>query len=231
MATELVSLNQEIKSYVCQKNINQYSETWKSEGDWTKRVTDDATNSLVKKTARFGHWIVLDRGEKSEVISLVSPTEIMRVEFDSKCQEKMSLLPIKKTVSTNEFSDAELLHTLATNRQGIIALWSPNMNHSYNAITRWQKISKELKLPVTFVMDPKASTKTALAGLKKRKINLNEPIRKLASLDIIYRNGLVHFPNFYLYKNGEIVTNVIPGVMGETHYKKVIQAYLKGDKK
>ena len=105
--------------------------------------------------------------------------------------------------------------------KGIIGLWSPGMQHSAEAINRLSKVSKELNLPVMWVMDPYANDKVAKDFLNDRKI-ASVGVRKNSSLELFYRDSTMHYPAFFVYKDGQIVGNIFPGLMGESQYREVI---------
>ncbi|MGK0367881.1 MAG: hypothetical protein ACI9QD_001021 [Thermoproteota archaeon] len=213
-----------LSQYKCKKEILKVSKFWKAQGAWQGYISKNANISLKRKTDKFAHWINLERSKGSETISLVNPVIIQKITFDEKCKKQLVTTKHNQFSNPKGMDDKRLLSYLVKNKVGIIAMWSPKMGHSFTAIKRLQKISKDRKIPVTFVLDPFISKKTAEKDLKKNNLEFKD-IYQLSSLELMYRNAMMHYPSFYLYKNGRIITNVIPGLMAESDYNKTLDKH------
>jgi hypothetical protein len=155
----------------------------------------------------------------------MNPKNAQKISFDKKCNSSLTAYDHHQFSIPKSMDDAKLLSELAGHREGIIVMYSPGMTHSWTAITRFQKIAKEKKLSVSFVMDPFASVKTAEYEAKKNHVAMTS-FDKLSSLELTYRDAAMHYPNFFIYKDGAIVGNVMPGLMTEEKYNAAIKKYL-----
>jgi hypothetical protein len=117
------------------------------------------------------------------------------------------------------------MNAMTKEKKGIVLLWSPGMDHSYTAISRLSKLSREFKIPIHYVLDPFADEKLALSGLKTKKLVL-PTIEKNSSLELFYRDASMHYPSFLIYKDGQFISHLIPGLMSEIDYKKTLTRYL-----
>jgi hypothetical protein len=224
-ASMLKSVPELAQSYKCQKEIKKLNLEWQATKDWKGHPTTEGEIQLKRPTQKFAHWIVLEKIQDKEVMSLINPLQVLRVELNSNCQSAMSVYKHYQYSNPKEFTDQKLMSIFTKEKKGIILLWSPGMDHSFSAIQRLTKLSRELKIPLHYVLDPFASEKNALASLKSKKLTL-PVIEKNSSLELFYRDATIHYPSFLLYKNGQFVSNLIPGLMTEHDYKQTIQRYL-----
>jgi hypothetical protein len=211
--------------YRCKDKMNSLIQKWEGSNDWRGHISKMGTISLKMKTQKFAHWIIANKENNKEEISLMNPKRVMKVVFNSDCNPKTSSYEHNQYSNSSGMDDKRLLDLFVSNQKGIIVMWSPGMQHSFNAIKRLQKISKERKIPITFVMDPFANSESARKSLKKHGISIGK-IQKLSSLELSFRDAMMHYPSFFVYKNGQIISNVIPGVMTSKIYKKTLNFYL-----
>ena len=225
MAIKLGSLNERLSGYTCQKEIKKLEARWGATGQWKGHVVDGGNISLKRPTNKFAHWILLEKTGDVEKMTLMNPKNAQKVTFDKKCDSYLTAYEHHQYSLPKSMDDAKLLSEMVNHKEGIIVMYSPGMTHSWTAIQRFQKIAKEKNLPVTFVMDPFASVETAKAEAKKNQVAMNGFV-KLSSLELSYRDATMHYPNFFLYKDGAIVGNMMPGLMTEENYNASIKKYL-----
>lgn len=224
-ATPLLTPKETYNSFTCKKKITELEKNWGAVGEWKGHVSVEGTMGLLKRTNKFAHWIVVEESNGIETATLMNPGNAQKVVFDKKCKGTLNLYAHNQFSNQKGVNDTKLLKELMNNQKGIIGLWSPGMQHSASAISRIEKVAKDLKLPVLWVMDPFASDKVAKDFLKSRKIASVE-VRKNSSLELFYRDSTMHYPAFFVYKNGEIKGNVFPGLMGESQYRDTITTQL-----
>jgi|GEM_PF-3296807 len=234
--TELPSKEEMVKGMICKKEINRYSANWmaRKDVDWSLRLGDMANSVLVRPTSKIAHWITYSKVEKEEILQWVTPVETLVVKFHKNCrgtfETRPSSLPLltlgrAQSKDIELFTDAHLIDVLSYHKQGVLAFWSPGMGHSITAMKDLIEIEKQFSIPVTFILDPTANPTFAENVLKKHKIK-DVPMRSMASLELLYRQGTHHYPNFFVYKNGQIISNVLPGLMGKDNTKRTIERYL-----
>lgn len=217
--------NDKLEKHRCKNEIQKMAEQWIGTKEWKPHINDVGSLILIRPTQKFAHWLVVEKNEGLESITLMNPSQAQQVSFDQKCQGTLTIYNHRQYSNSNGMNDQRLLKEMIKNRQGVFALWSPHVAHSVTAIERLQKVSTELKIPVTFIMDQFANEEMAKNTLKQRKIKLNK-ITKLSSLELAYRDAGLQYPNFFVYKNGQIVGNMNPGLMSEADYKQAINHYL-----
>ena len=220
-AAKLLSPRETFQQFSCKKNVSSFEKEWGAVGDWRGHVTPEGRMGLLKRTSKFAHWIVLEKSNGVESVTLMNPENAQKVVFDKKCKGTLSVYAHNHFSNDKGVNDTALLKEMMNHEKGIVALWSPGMQHSGTAIERLQKVSKEMNLPVLFVMDPFADEKNAEEFLKDRKI-AGVKIARNSSLELFYRDATMHYPNFLVYKDGEFKGFVIPGVMGEGQYREAI---------
>lgn len=224
-AAVVKSIGQRLSSFKCQKEISNLNLQWLATKEWRGHPTALGDIQLKRPTQKFAHWMVLEKNQDTETISLINPLQVIKVELNKNCQSKMGVYPHKHYSNPNGFNDLKLMNAMTKEKKGIVLLWSPGMDHSYTAISRLSKLSRELKIPIHYVLDPFADEKLALSGLKTKKLVL-PTIEKNSSLELFYRDASMHYPSFLIYKDGQFISHLIPGLMSEIDYKKTLTRYL-----
>jgi hypothetical protein len=224
-AIKIGTLEERFKGYSCKKEIKKLEETWGATGEWKGHIVENGNLALKRPTHKFANWIVLEKTGPVETMTLMNPKNAQKITFDSKCNSTLTAYDHHQYSIPKSMDDAKLLGELVSHKEGIIVLYSPGMNHSWTAIKRFQKIAKEKNLSVTYVLDPFANVETAKKEAKAHNVVLNN-FEKLSSLELAYRDATMHYPNFFVYKDGAIVGNMMPGVMTEEKYNQAIKKYL-----
>lgn len=224
-AVKVGSIKERFDAFNCQKEIKKMETTWGAKGEWKGHIIEDGNLALKRPTDKFANWILLEKSANVEAITLMNPKNAQKISFDSKCNPTMTAYNHHQYSIPKSMDDTKLLTQMVNNKEGIIVMYSPGMNHSWTAIERLQKIGKEQNLPISFVMDPFASEKVAKDEAKKHHVSLNS-FEKLSSLELAYRDATMHYPSFFVYKNGAIVGNMIPGLMTEQKYNAAIKKTL-----
>jgi len=216
------------QSFSCIKKIEKLGTNWGARGKWKLFITGSGELGIKKNTTKFAHWINIEKKGAHEVASLINPLQVQQAIFDPKkdCESKLRSYAHKQYSNPRGMSDARLLSTMASNRNGIILIWSPGMGHSFTAIKRMRELAKEKGLPISLVMDPFASVKHARKRLKEENIIVKD-IYPLSSLELTQREAMMHYPAFFVYKNARIVGNIVPGLMTKHSYKRKVNELLK----
>jgi hypothetical protein len=221
------TIEKNLKSYQCLKSVNKLTKGWIPKGEWKGYLTGNGSIGLKRPTQKFAHWINLEKYNDKEAVSLINPNIIQKFIFDpsKKCKAQLSTFKHNQYANTRGMNDSRLMKEMMDNEKGLIVMWSPKMQHSFNAIKRLKKIAKEKGLAIHYVLDPFVNPKTARKALKKRNIKLKS-FYSLSSLELVQREAMMHYPAFFTYKNGKIVGRILPGLMTEEFYKKHIDKRL-----
>lgn len=229
-AIEIGTMTEKVLGIKCKKQVSELVNSWNvSKAPWRQRPLDNGVG-LVRPTSKMSHWITYLKSDGFETLSLVSPERTVQVRFDGACKSAMRAFKTNgyaaDQTSKGMFTDKELFDVLFVNPKGIILSVSPGMGHSYTAIERMIKISKEKNLPLTVIMDPTASADDLREGAKDKKMRLPE-IKKNRALELTFRETNLHYPNFVIYRNGSIISPVIPGLMDEAGYASTLDKFLE----
>ena len=76
--------------------------------------------------------------------------------------------------------------------------------------------------------DPDCQPKKVINVLRKVKAKkiIIPSVEKNSSLELFYRDASIHYPSFLIYKDGQFISHIIPGLMSEIDYKKTLNRYL-----
>lgn len=214
------------KEFKCFSQMNKLIEYEKPKGEWRKKINPDMSLSFIRPTKVLSRWIRIERSREQEIFKRQTPYDEMIVSYDRNCQGKMSVRKISNYDLKGGFNDFALAELLSKNPKGLILSWSPHMNLSVEAIKYAQETATNKKLPLTILLDPYSDFKKAQALLVKKGMSDIE-MKKISSFELINRNVLLHFPNLVMYKNGEIIGPLIPGLLNSSDYSYLAGKYLE----
>jgi hypothetical protein len=215
------------KAFVCWKAMQPH---FKRDGvvqSWRAKMRPDNSFMYTAPTGKLSRWWTLDKEDGYELLVKESPYDrlIVRYATNNNCAPEVATVPLKAPV--DGFTDAELARTLkASQGGGVIYSWSPFMDHSVRGIKTIREVAQKNNLALTIVLDPNVKEADALKALKKEGIT-GVKLTKMHSFEMRKRNTLMHFPNIVMYKNGRMVGPMVPGVMGQTTYSRVVGKYLE----
>lgn len=227
-AAKIGTIKKHINSYACFKKVENVSKKWGMKGEWKLYIGANGDLGLKRPTRKISHWINVEKTGDLEVASLIDPIRVQQALFDpnKNCSVKFRSFKHGQYSDPSGMNDARLISTMAENRNGIILMWSPGMGHSFTAMERLKKLAKKKDLHLSFVMDPFASIDNAKKRLKEKKLEIKD-ILPLSSLELMQREAMMHYPAFFVYKDGQIVGNIVPGLMTEDKYKNKVEELLK----
>lgn len=215
------------KAFVCWKAMQPLFQRDGVVETWRAKMRPDNTFMYTAPTGKLSRWWTLDKEAGYELLVKESPYDRMIVRYSTgnKCAPEVATVALNAPV--DGFTDAELARTLKNGQGGgLIYSWSPFMDHSVRGIKTIREVAKKNNLALTLVLDPNVKEADALSALKSAGIT-DVKLTKMHSFELRKRNTLMHFPNIVMYKNGRMVGPMVPGVMGQTTYSRVVGKYLE----
>ncbi len=215
------------KSFVCWKAMQTLIKRDGVGEQWRAKMRPDNTFRYTAPTKTLSRWWTLEKEAGHEVLVKESPYDrlIVRYSTSQKCAPEIATIALN--APTTGFTDAELARTLKNAQGGgLIYSWSPFMDHSVSGIKTIREVAAKNNLALTIVLDPNVKEADALKALKKEGIT-DVKLTKMHSFEMRKRNTLMHYPNILMYKSGRIVGPMVPGIMGQTTYSRVVGKYLE----
>lgn len=215
------------KSFVCWKAMQPLIKRDGVGETWKPKMRADNTFMYTAPTGKLSRWWTLDKEAGYELLVKESPYDrlIVRYSTTKNCTPEVATVPLKAPITG--FTDAELARTLKTSQKGgLIYSWSPFMDHSVRGIKTIREVAAKNNLALTIVLDPNVKEADALKALQKEGIT-GVKLTKSHSFELRKRNTSMHYPNIVMYKNGRMVGPMVPGIMGQTTYSRVVGKYLE----
>lgn len=170
----------------------------------------DTAGSRIRHfpTATMGVWVVEAVGRFDTSMTLVSPDGITRVSWTADCVGTTEHRARPSGPATS-FRDADLAALVRSGR-GVIYVWSPHMPLSLDAVAPLSAAARALDLAVTLLLDP--ATDPAFAARVAADRGLPAAALRVAdSVDLQFRDVLVHAPAAIAYAGGQLVGSAYPG--------------------
>lgn len=192
----------------CGAAADSLARAWGQRGPW-RNLSPYPVPRRAAPTDRIGVWLEEWRPESGGL-------ELKRVTAATTDIARFGEQTCEYTLSARErtFGDADAgswtddsLRALVTGgREGLIYVWSPRMPLSKLGIREAQRAAARLGVPLTVVVAEDFG------------------VRPLASLDIVYRNGTVHYPTLLFYGRGMMLGDALPGYKPSDLYFQYAQA-------
>jgi hypothetical protein len=212
----------------CQKEVDQVLKKWGVSGkDWSNRPTVmKDTSKKASPTKTFGKWVVQEAGPKFVKLTLFNPGMMTQVMFNPSCKRVLNIAPFQpKTDKGLGWTDKELEKMIKKNKKGILYGWSPSMALSIIGLPHMEALSKELGIPVHYVLDPNADPKEVKRLMKKFKGK--DYFRRNRSLELLMRNFDMHHPVLAFYENSKILSHIKFGYEKKEGFKRDIRGVFK----
>lgn len=167
-------------------------------------------------TAQLGEWVVETRDGRGARLQRVTPASITTRAWSETCVE-MSEERARPAASTPRFSDRDLATLVATERRGVIYMWSPHMPLSVEGYRPLVAAATERGLSVAALLDPAADRAFAAAERTRGGLPLTA-LRVADSVELLFRDLLLHAPAVQAFANGRLVGSPWPGFHGADEY-------------
>lgn len=167
-------------------------------------------------TAALGAWIVEVVGDQSATSTLVTSDRVTRVEWTASCASSTDVRPRPRVVEPR-FTDADLSARLASGARGVVYVWSPHMPLSVDAFAALLQAAQARKLEVDVVLDPAADRALAARVAAERGLPASAT-RAADSVELQFRDALLHAPTVQAYAGGVLVGSPYPGGHTDAEY-------------
>lgn len=170
----------------------------------------DTTGARVRHfpTATMGVWVVETSGPGGSSMTRVAPDALTRLTWTAACVVTADRQP-RPRGPASAFGDADLAALVRTGR-GVIYVWSPHMPLSVDTMTSLAAAARGLRLAVTLLLDPAADPGFAARIAAERALPA-AALRVADSVELQFRDVLVHAPTAIAYADGRIVGSAYPG--------------------
>lgn len=159
-------------------------------------------------TAVLGVWVVEIAGPDEVSMTRVAPDEITRIAWTSSCVASSRRQP-RPRPTTSAFLDSDLAALLRDGR-GVVYVWSPHMPLSVDAIGPLSSAAAAEGLAVTLLLDPAADIAFATRIATERALPA-AALRSVDSVELQFRDVLVHAPTVQVYAGSRLVGSPYPG--------------------
>ncbi len=210
----------------CGENVDTWIRPYGIHGEGFSVPAAQRNETLFKyPTSTIGRWLLLEFGESSAKVSLVSPETILVAQWDDKCvlSEASELPPF--TTKDGSFTDQHLSALLETAGTGVIYTWSPHMNFSVKGIPEIFEVCSSLEVTCQVLLDPNADSKLAKMVGEKEGISA-DILRQPASVELLFRDLYNHSPSLLLFQDGKLRGPVVPGYRSKETQMNTIRSRL-----
>lgn len=213
----------------CRPAVHDRLAKWQVIGEVFPDAGDlSGTKTWRLPTDHLGVWAVVsvDRG-LDPTLARVEAWETRRVTFDKSCTASTEVLRRTPPPSESRLFDDEALAALMKREPaGVICVWSPHMPLSVDACQLVGRVTRDLRVAATLLLDPNANdayarTTALAAGLPA------DAIRPFHSVELVFRQATMHAPSILFYKDGRIIGSTVPGYRDEAAYETLIRSRLE----
>lgn len=176
----------------------------------------DGTQVRHWPSATLGTWIVELTGPQRDELAKVTPSDITRIVFDAHCQPATHVAP-REGAMGRRFNDHDLAARVRSGGRGVVYLWSPHMPLSVDAIAAMTLAAGSHGLAIDLVLDP-AADRAFAARIARERALPHDALRVADSVELSFRDALVHAPTVLVYASGAIAGSVYPGGHTEGEY-------------
>lgn len=201
----------------CEAASDAQRRLWQTRGPVREQpALADGTRVRHWPTAALGTWVVELAGPHRAEVTQVTPDAITRVVFDERCQPATQA-GARDGAEGPRFSDRDLADRMRGGGRGVVHVWSPHMPLSVDAIGPMTAAARAHGLAVDLVLDPAADRAFAARVARERALQ-DDALRVADSVELRFRDALVHSPSVLVYAGGAIAGSVYPGGHTEEEY-------------
>lgn len=184
-------------------------------------------------TAVLGEWVLIDAvGAGTPTISLVRGEGAEQVTFSDQCVASVrSVASARPAVSAGRalFTDEDLRSALSSSAAAsatVIYVWSPHMSLSIDGYPEISAATDALGLALIPVLFPQGDHGFAEREAAQKGMPV-EALREAASVELAFRDALVHAPSIVVFA-GPRISPVLPGYRSAAGYQRFLEDFLAG---
>jgi len=208
----------------CDGEATAARRAWQVTGDVRRQPpATDGREIRHWATSTLGVWVI-DVASADVTLTRVSPETVTTVTFDAACVATRTEQP-RPAQAAPRFSDGDLRARLAEVPRGVIVVWSPHMPLSLDAVRAVGDAAATRGLAVDVVLDDAADRDFAARTLVGQGLPAGWA-RVADSVELVFRDVLVHAPAVQLYARGRLVGSAFPGAHTAAEYGAVFDRVL-----
>lgn len=220
------TLPERLSGAQCAENVATWIKPYGIHGEGFSVPAAQRTGMIFKyPTGELGRWLLLDFGESSAKVSLVSTESILIAHWDDKCVLTEATEPPPFTTKDGSFTDQHLSALMETAGTGVIYTWSPHMNFSVKGIPEIFEVCNSLEVTCQVLLDPNADSKLAKMVGEREGISA-DILRQPASVELLFRDLYIHSPSLLLFQDGKLQGPVVPGYRSKETQMNTIRSRL-----
>jgi hypothetical protein len=209
----------------CRAEVEQQLRAWRHQPP--PRPQPPATDGATVRhwpTDELGTWVVQRSGGANASLTRVGPDATLEIAWTAACrpQETRRARP---PIDAPRFSDGDLRRLLDTTAAGLIYVWSPHMPLSADGVAAVRTAAQARALPVTVLLDPGSNRAFAAQVAGERGLP-PEVLRAADSVELTFRDVLVHAPTVQVYRQGRLRGSPYPGYHTADEYGAYIDRVL-----
>ncbi len=167
-------------------------------------------------THRQGEWVAEVRDGDTVRVARVTPAAVTTVTWSAACKPMSSERP-RPAAAAPRFSDDDLARAMTASTRGVVYMWSPHMPLSVDAYRAIVTAASARGVAVHAVLDPGADR--AFAAAERARGGLPpEAVRVADSVELLFRDVLVHAPAVQAWARGRLVGSAFPGAHSADEY-------------
>jgi hypothetical protein len=167
-------------------------------------------------TDALGVWVVEDASPDHAVVMRVGPAELERMEWSAACEPVVTTTRRLRPPAPS-FSDEDLAALLASADRGVIYLWSPHMPLSVDGHAHVARAAGARGLALHVLLDPNADSAFAASSAADAALPASA-LRVADSVELQFRELVLHAPAAALFANGRLVGPVLRGYRTAAEY-------------
>ena len=113
-------------TFKCAKEMTSLLKSYGVKPAWKKLISDPDDHRFIAPTETVGKWIYLESKDGLEAVANQTQFEMMRVEYNSKCEKKISYSSNPKSTTTH-LDDSGLKQLIHEHKDLLVYVWSPEM--------------------------------------------------------------------------------------------------------
>jgi hypothetical protein len=210
----------------CRAMVDAQKRDW-ALADAPRRQPPDIDGAVVTHwpTRDLGTWVVERRHEAGTTLTRVTPADMTEAAWSPACVPTVTRR--RRAVAAGpRFSDDDLADRLRSARAGVIYLWSPHMPLSVDGVAHTRLAAGAQGLLVDVVLEPGADRAFAAAVAASHGWS-DDTLRVADSVELTFRDVLVHAPTVQVYAGGRFVGSAYPGFHTAAEYEPFFDRALR----